>query len=116
MRAEYFLLAIGHPSDKVVQSIPCNSGQVVVSIKPSRIDRTQRVRASGNRPVCAVSTMSIDITPARIKTITNLQGLINTIIKNRLRVGVAGAAAFSLPLSGEDADAECGAAIFFVSP
>ena len=60
--------------------------------------------------------MSIDITPARIKTTTNLQGLINTIVKNCLCLGVTSAAALSLPLGGKDADTECSAAIFFVSP
>ena len=112
--AKQFLLAIRRPTDEVIEPITRDGRQVVISVKPSRVDRPKGVWPPSNRPMRIISTVSIDITPAGVKTTTNLQGLVDAIIKNDLRIGITGTAAFGLPLGRKNTHPQCGSTIVFV--
>ena len=103
MRTQYLLYAPRCPADEVVKTVTRDSRQVIVSIKPSRVDCSKRVRSSRNGPMRTISTVAIDITPAGIKATSDLQGLVDAVIKNDAWVGFTGATALRLPLRGKNA-------------
>ena len=80
VRTKCLLLSIGRPSDEIVQTVPSDRGEVVVTVKSSRINRTKSVRPPCDRPVLSIATMTINVTPARVQPTTDLQCLINTIV------------------------------------